>query len=214
MLELQQLHQDVDTYVPPGWRAMFHLLVDLERVTRIECQMTECVGETRELSPYVQGRGRSGGSTNEGTYDPWQCTINHIKPTAQGGQTRAENLELAHARCNYRQGGQISDTYGRKIGRWSPEAQERRRVNAAAAAKRLDVRAKKSESMKKVHADPEHKKKVKAAITKSWAPGGARRAARSTDKTECTECGVEYEPIHMTRHKNDGRCEKNRAPKC
>lgn len=36
--------------------------------------------------------------------NPWSLTIDHIRPIAKGGVTRADNLQPAHLKCNRRKG--------------------------------------------------------------------------------------------------------------
>ena len=171
-MEPAELHKEVDLKVPAKWRVMFHLLVDLGRLKRVECQMIECVGETRELSVYYPGA--AGGNRKYGVeYDPWTCTINHKVATANGGEDRAENIELAHARCNYRDGGKVADNYKKKRGWFSEENQQRARKAAAEASGRPEVKAKRAASMKAHWDDPvksaAHRAKISEASKAYWA---------------------------------------------
>ena len=171
-MELEVLHRDIDLKVPTKWRVMFHLLADLGRLERVECQMSDCVGDTRELSTYQSGA--SGGNSKRGVeYDPWTCTINHITATANGGVDRAENIELAHARCNYRDGGKIADNYVKGRGWFSEENKEKARKAAAEASKRPEVREKRAVSMKSHWDDPvrsaQHRARISEANKARWA---------------------------------------------
>ena len=41
---------------------------------------------------------------------PWSLTIDHVTPIAKGGETREENLQPAHFRCNRRKGEKLTIT--------------------------------------------------------------------------------------------------------
>lgn len=116
-MDKEALHHQVETFNHTNWhvRAIIHALIDLGRITTLECQLPECVLDKRRFKPRAPGRG----------YQPYSLTLDHIEPQFNGKNHRPENLRILHHACN------LACERGR------PDSDEARLKKKAATARRL-----------------------------------------------------------------------------
>ena len=91
MTKKQRLHKELlEVTLPHTYQRMIgHALIDLGRITAIECVYEDCCGETREFWPREK-------DTKAGRF---HCAIDHID---EDGNDLPENLQLIHFSCNVR----------------------------------------------------------------------------------------------------------------
>lgn len=91
-MDTESLHQQIEGLCHANWRvrAILHAMVEAGSLTRLECQLPDCVMDSREFDPQRSGRGH----VRKG------LVIDHIVPQLQGGSDRPENLRVIHANCN------------------------------------------------------------------------------------------------------------------
>jgi hypothetical protein len=89
------LHEQIEALRHNNWRvrAILHAMVDLGRLTSLECQLPECYMESRAFD--AQQDGRLG-------HNAKGLVLDHIIPQLQGGNDRLENLRAIHGTCNVR----------------------------------------------------------------------------------------------------------------
>ena len=177
-----ELHDELDALVPHGTkrrsaiRIIGHCLIDAGRITVLECPYSMCSQESRAFVGY------SAGAAGSARVDPRVISIDHIVSVSDGGSDRPENLQLMHAACNAGKGSRDAWSHD------NPRAQARRSANAARMTERMadeeyarmmrermtgmslseESRLKRSESMKRVWADPARRKKLSEGVKKSW----------------------------------------------
>lgn len=88
-MRVEELHLEVDTFTFT-WthRALLHAMIDLGRVTALECQWPEC---RYPGQPFTKNNTKGA---------PLRPSFDHIDPRHKGGLDRIENLRIVHGGCN------------------------------------------------------------------------------------------------------------------
>lgn len=173
-MDKEHLHEELVRVVSRPeryWlRVVGHALIDLGRVTAVECGWDDCIMPSREFVP--------------DSTDDWHpqhrmgVSVDHVVGRQDSGDDRPENIMLLHFGCNSAKGQrerfsdpQRAAAHSEKLReRWAdPAYREKMSQSLSEAGKRPDVAARKSESMKKTVAEkPE-----------GWAREKAQRAAET-----------------------------------
>lgn len=180
-MDNESLHQQVDDLVG-SWRSeqrmVIHALIDLGRVTAIECDYEKCSLDSRAFTPTGPGNGR---------WNHAGLTIDHIIALADGGTDRSENLRLMHWICNV--------SLGTSQGRNRPEARARSaevmrarwedqtyRDKMRASSGTEESREKRRDSMQQKWQEPGYRERMSESARAGW------RESRDVSPTMCN-CG-------------------------
>jgi HNH endonuclease. len=184
-------------------RIVVHALIDLGRVTKLECSYKDCKLDTREFGSYPAGK-------IKGQKDA--ITVDHVRALWEGGTDRPENLRLMHWICNVSLGTSDARTRPELREKMSEALKERWR-DPDYRAKQVgrpvseETRLKRSEAMKRHWENPERRARHTARLSRGESHSEAHR---SNELIKCDVCGKPCKGAQgLSLHKVRSSCGTN-----